>query len=123
MSSKDNAVSALKTEIKINKEVSGKLDEVITWKEIRGQNTDVERAESAEINSKLEHIEKLLAEINATKVVVSAPTSVEIEETSKYINTIRNIAKADAATSAGLAIIKDALRVASSKLQEKVKTT
>lgn len=123
MSSKDNAVSALKTEIKINKEVSGKLDEVITWKEIRGQNTDVERAESAEINSKLEHLEKLLAEINATKVVVSAPTPVEIEETSKYINTIRNIAKADAATSAGLAIIKDTLRVASSKLQEKVKTT
>ena len=119
--SNDNAIKALEAEIKFNEEATKKLNEVIAQKNFDKDDTDEEMFAKAEISKKLTHLKNRLANIKAAAVVVSAPTEAEIEAVAEAIATIRDMAVKDAAMAEGLTTIKDILRVASSKLSEKVK--
>lgn len=123
MPTKDNAVSALKTEIELNKAAITKLDEVITQKNFDGENTDRERYEKSEISLKLTHLENRLAQTRAASVVVSAPTEEEIIEVSEGIAKIRSMAVAEEFAAQGLNAIENILREASSKLSKRVNSS
>lgn len=106
---KDKAISAIESSIKVLRASRGKIEDVIAEKKFRRKNVDKERAEKASLNRKLANLRDLKVELRAANVVVSAPTPAEIAEVNGLIREIHDLALADAMRAAGLRFLQSAV--------------
>lgn len=109
-----NATEALGTAISVCEASESWLKRVIRRKRRLGKDVKKEQREQARVARKLTHLENLLAEYEAARVVVSAPTKKEIHEVAKWLKTLRDLTIQDAMFAAGLNLITNALRDAES---------
>jgi retron-type reverse transcriptase len=117
---KDNALKAIETTISLNRAVRAKLEEIIAHKKFRRKNVDKERAKKAALSRKINDLNDLKVELDASDIVASAPSLSDIRQVTELIKKINELALADAMRKAGLSFIKKALASAS-ELHGKVK--
>ena len=109
-----NVTEALETAIAIYEASESKLKRVIRRKRRLSKDIKKEQREQARVARKLAHLENLLAEYEAGRVVISAPTKKETREVAKWLKTLRDLTIQDAMVAAGFKLITNALRDAES---------
>ena len=109
---KDRAIAAIETAIAAHTAARDKIAEVIALKDLNGQDARREEAERAALDVKIGNLEDELPEYRAAASVVQAPTQQEIANVRSRIQEIRDLAVADAAQRAGLALIGNILQAA-----------
>jgi hypothetical protein len=122
MADKDVAIQALTAAIETNEAARDKLEQVIVRKKVRMQDVEEERARVAEINREIGDWRNLRAELRAAAIVVSAPTTDEINAVVKLQRQIQTAAIEDATVQATLDLIKQGIGAAGT-LRDKVRTT
>ena len=122
MGDNELAIQALTAAIVTNEAARDKLQQVITRKKVRMEDVEEERAMVAEINREIADWRNLLAELRAAAIVVSAPTTDEINAVVKLQRQIQAAAVEDAKVQATLDLIKQGITAAGT-LRDKVKTT
>jgi len=122
MADNEVAIQALTAAIATNEAARDKLQQVITRKRVRMEDVEEERAMVAEINREIADWRNLLAELRAAAIVVSAPTTDEINTVVKLQRQIQAAAVEDATVQATLDLLKQGITAAGT-LRKKVQPT
>lgn len=107
--SEQRAINALKAEIDALEEAQKTLRRVIARKKMLGNDVTEERADMARISRRLGQAHDTLAELEAGRVVVSAPSPGEMTAARRHAWAVRDISTTDAMTRSGLELIWSAV--------------
>ena len=106
------ALEALDAAIEAHEAARAKVLAVIARRRLEGEDAQGEEAERAALDVTIGNLEDERAEYRAAVVVVTAPTTAEIDEVLGSVERIRQLAVADAAAKTGRDTIREILTAA-----------
>ncbi len=107
--SETRATDALNAEIDTMEEAQRTFRRVIARKKVQGKGVSAERHEMARLSRRIGHAHDVVAELEAGRVVVSAPSREEVAAARRHARAVRDIATQDAMTRSGFNVIRNAI--------------